>query len=54
MIPLNLILIADIFDVWIIDFMGTFCNSFCSLYILVGDDYLSKWIESRAFEHLHY
>ncbi|KAL6325091.1 hypothetical protein AAG906_022658 [Vitis piasezkii] len=45
MMPLNLILIADLFDVWGIDFMGPFPMSFGYSYILVGVDYVSKWVE---------
>ena len=48
MMPLNPILIVDIFDVWGIDFMGPFPNSCGYLYILVGVDYVSKWIEAKA------
>ena len=50
MMPLNPILIIDLFDVWGIDFMGPFPNSFGNLYILVGVDYVSKWVEARAFK----
>ncbi|RVW74813.1 Pro-Pol polyprotein [Vitis vinifera] len=46
MMPLNPILIVDIFDVWGIDFMGPFPMSFGHSYILVGVDYVSKWIWS--------
>ena len=46
--PLNPILIVDIFDVWGIDFMGPFPNSLGYLYILVGVDYVSKWVEAKA------
>ncbi len=35
MMPLNPILVVEIFDVWGIDFMGPFPNSFGNLYILV-------------------
>ena len=42
MMPLNPILIVDIFDVWGIDFMGPFPMSFGNSYILVGVDYVSK------------
>ena len=46
MMPLNLILVVDIFDVWGIDFMGSFPTSFGYSYILVGVDYVSKWVEA--------
>ena len=39
------ILVVDLFDVWGIDFMGSFPISFGYLYILVGVDYVSKWVE---------
>ena len=44
----NPILIVKIFDVWGIDFMGPFLNSFGYLYILVAMDYVSKWVEVVA------
>ncbi|RVW82132.1 Pro-Pol polyprotein [Vitis vinifera] len=43
MMPLNPILIVDVFDVWGIDFMGPFPMSFGHSYILVGVDYVSKF-----------
>ncbi|RVW24517.1 Transposon Ty3-I Gag-Pol polyprotein [Vitis vinifera] len=46
MMPLNPILIVDFFDVWGIDFMGPFPMSFGHSYILVGVDYVSKWVEA--------
>ena len=46
MMPLNLSLVVDIFDVWGIDFMGPFPTSFGYSYILVGVDYVSKWVEA--------
>ena len=46
MMPLNLILIVDLFYVWAIDFMGPFPMSFSYSYILVGVDYVSKWVEA--------
>ena len=52
--PLNLILLVDLFDVWGIDFMGPFLTSFRYLYILVGVDYVSKWVEAipcKANDH---
>lgn len=42
MMPLHPILIVEIFDVWGIDFMGPFPNSFGNLYILVA------WVEATA------
>ncbi|KAI3676097.1 hypothetical protein L1987_85696 [Smallanthus sonchifolius] len=44
--PMQPILFVDIFDVWGIDFMGPFPNSFGNLYILVAVDYVSKWVEA--------
>lgn len=52
--PLNSILVVDIFDIWGIDFMGPFPSSFGNVYILLAVDYVSKWIEaipSRANDH---
>ena len=46
MMPLNLILVVDLFDVWGIDFMGPFPTSLGYMYILVGFDYVSKWVEA--------
>ncbi|KAI3708571.1 hypothetical protein L2E82_37828 [Cichorium intybus] len=46
--PLNPILVVDIFDVWGIDFMGPFPTSHGYVYILVAVDYVSKWIEAEA------
>ncbi|RVW21410.1 Retrovirus-related Pol polyprotein from transposon 17.6 [Vitis vinifera] len=43
--PMNPILIVE-FDVWGIDFMGPFPMSFGNSYILVGVDYVSKWVEA--------
>ena len=36
MMPLNPILVVDLFDVWGIDFQGPFPSSFGYVYILVG------------------
>lgn len=46
--PMQPILVIDIFDVWGIDFMGPFPNSYGNVYILVAVDYVSKWIEAVA------
>ena len=46
MMPLNPILVVDLFDVWGIDFIRPFPSSFGYVYILVGVDYVSKWVEA--------
>ena len=46
MMPLNPILVVQLFDVWGIDFMGPFPTSYGHAYILVGVDYVSKWVEA--------
>ncbi|RVW18357.1 hypothetical protein CK203_101123 [Vitis vinifera] len=51
MMPLNPILIVDLFDVWGIDFMGPFLCLFGYSYILVGVDYVSKWVEAVPCKH---
>jgi hypothetical protein len=48
MMPLNPILVIEIFYCWGIDFMGPFPPSFGYLYILVAVDYVSKWVEAVA------
>ena len=48
MMPLSLILVVKFFDVWGIDFMGSFPSSFGYEYVLVAVDYVSKWIEAMA------
>ena len=50
MMPLNLILIVDLFDVWGIGVIGPFPMSFGLSYILVGVDYVSKWVEAIPFK----
>ena len=45
---------VDMFNVWGIDYMGPFPSSFGYVYILVGVDYVSKWVETvpcRAADH---
>lgn len=44
--PMHPILVIELFDVWGIDFMGPFPNSFGNLYILLTVDYISKWVEA--------
>jgi hypothetical protein len=44
--PLQNIQVVELFDVWGIDFMGHFPNSYGYLYILVGMYYVSKWVEA--------
>ena len=54
MMPLNPILVVELFDIWAIDFMGPFPTSFGYTYILVGVDYVLKWVEAvscRAAGH---
>lgn len=46
--PLNNILVVELFDVWGIDFMGPFPSSSGYTYILVAVDYVSKWVEAIA------
>ena len=47
-IPLQGILVVQIFYVWGIDFMGPFLPSFGNLYILLAVDYVSKWVQAIA------
>nr|CAN82009.1 hypothetical protein VITISV_009795 [Vitis vinifera] len=49
--PMNPILIVDLCDVWGIDFMGPFPMSFGNSYILVGVEYVSKWVEAIPCKH---
>ena len=46
MMPLNPILELELFNVWGIDFMGPFPNSFGYQYILLAVDYVSKWVKA--------
>jgi len=46
MMPLNLILKIELFNVRGIDFMGPFPKSFGIQYILVAVDYVPKWVEA--------
>nr|GEY05535.1 reverse transcriptase domain-containing protein [Tanacetum cinerariifolium] len=46
--PQNSIKVCEIFDIWGIDFMGSFLSSRGNKYILVAVDYLSEWVEAKA------
>jgi len=46
MIPLNPIIVLEIFYMWGIDFMGPFPSSFRNEYILLVVHYVSKWVET--------
>nr|GEW76687.1 reverse transcriptase domain-containing protein [Tanacetum cinerariifolium] len=47
-IPQNSIQVCEIFDIWGIDFMGSFPSSKGNKYIFVVVDNLSKWVEAKA------
>ena len=46
--PMQGILVVQLFDVWGIEFIGPFPSSFGNLYILLAVDYVSKWVEAVA------
>ena len=46
--PLQGILVVQLFDIWGIDFMGPFPVSFGNIYILLAVDYVSKWVEAAT------
>ena len=46
--PLQGILVVQIFYVWGIDFMRPFPSSFENIYIILAVDYVSKWVEATA------
>ena len=46
--PLQGILVVQLFDVWGMDFMGPFPVSYGNIYILLIVDYVSKWVEAAA------
>ena len=46
--PLQGILVVQLFDVWGIDFRGPFPYSFGNLYMLLAMDYVSKWVEATT------
>ncbi|XP_073131631.1 uncharacterized protein [Henckelia pumila] len=47
-LPLTNILEVELFDVWGIDFMGSFPIYFGQSYILLAVDYVLKWVEAIA------
>ena len=46
--PLTNNLVVELFNIWWIDLMEPFPTSFGNQYILVGVDYVSKWVEAVA------
>nr|GEV31762.1 reverse transcriptase [Tanacetum cinerariifolium] len=46
--PQNTIQVCKIFDIWGIDFMGSFPSYKENKYIRVAVDYLSKWVKAKA------
>ena len=44
--PMRTILEVELFDLWGMDFMGSFPSSFSNFYILLAVDYVSKWVEA--------
>ena len=46
--PLQGILVVQIFYVWGIDFIGPFPSSISNMYILLAMDYVSKWVEATT------
>ena len=46
--PLQGILVVQLFDVWGIYFMGPFPSSLGNMYILLAVDYVSKWVEATS------
>ena len=46
MMPLNPIIVAEVFNVWGIDFTGPFPISFGNEYIFLVVDYVSKWVDA--------
>lgn len=46
--PMTTNLLAEIFDVWGIDFIGPFRKSGRNEYMMVVVDYVSKWVEAIA------
>ena len=46
--PLQGILVVQLFDVWGIDFVGPFPASFENIYILLAIEYVSKWVKATS------
>ena len=46
--PQNYICVVEVFDCWGLDFMRPFPPFFGNLYIFVGVNYVSKWVEEVA------
>lgn len=46
--PQNNILECKVFDVWGINFVGLFPNSFGKKYVLMVVDYVLKWVEAQV------
>nr|GEU33980.1 hypothetical protein [Tanacetum cinerariifolium] len=46
--PQNNIQVCEVFDIWGLDFMGPFLDSWGNKYILVAVDYVSKWVEAHV------
>ena len=44
--PLNPIIVVEVFAMWGIDFMGLFPSSFENEYTLLAVDYVYKWVEA--------
>ena len=43
--PMRIILEVELFDLWGMDFMGSFPSSFSNMYIILIVDCVSKWVE---------
>ena len=46
--PMQGILVVQLFDVWGMDFIGPFPASFGNIFILLAVDYVSKWVEAAC------
>ena len=44
--PLTIMQEVEVFDCWGVDFVGPFPPSYTNEYILVGVDYVLKWVEA--------